>query len=86
VVIIDAEPGDESFADANRRRGWRPRLEYEGAEHDYVVIPYDKPSPQLHAQIDAAVERRARKTFGVGEEEPLEGRIRMDVIHPFDLT
>jgi hypothetical protein len=86
VVIIDPDPGDDQFAEANRRRGWPPRLEYEGVEHDYVVIPHDRPSPELHAEIDAAVEQRARKVFGVGDEEPLEGRIRTDVIHPLDLA
>ena len=85
VLLTDPDPDDDSFAEANRRRGWPARIEYEGAEHDYVVIPHDGPSAELHAQMDAAVERRARKTLGIGEKATLPGRMETKPVHPLDI-
>jgi hypothetical protein len=85
VTILDPDPDDDSFAAANLKRGWPARLPYEGVMHDYVVIPSDKPHPELNAKVDAAVERRTRKRFGVGEEAILDGRMRVNPIHPLDM-
>ncbi|HLE99707.1 MAG TPA: DUF4238 domain-containing protein [Gaiellaceae bacterium] len=85
LTILDPDPDDDSFAQTNVRRGWPARLRYEGVMHDYVVIPIDRPHPDLHAKVDAAVERRTRKRFGVGEEAALEARMSVNPIHPLDL-
>lgn len=85
VTILDADPDDDSFAEANRKRGWPARLPYEGELHDYVVIPFDRPRPELHARVDEAFERRIRKQLGVGEEAELDGRFSISPIHPLDI-
>jgi Protein of unknown function (DUF4238) len=85
VVLIDADPGDNTFADANMRKGWAPRLLHEGVWHDYIVIPSDRPAPEVHERVDRAVEQRMRKALGIAEDEPLPGGITTKPIHPLDM-
>ncbi len=85
VMLLDVDPEDDSFANENRRRGWPARLSYRGVEHDYVAIPVGEPEPELLRRIDEAVERRARKLLGVGDDVPLPGGARINALHPAEV-
>jgi hypothetical protein len=86
VMMIDPDPEDDSLAMANQRRGWPPRLVYEGVAHDYVVVPSDTPSPEIQALADRVVEERTRKSLGLAEGVRPPGRISTNMIHPWDLS
>jgi hypothetical protein len=86
VAILEPDPDDNTLADANRRRGWPPQLPNERGElRDYIVIPTDRPHPELLALADELTERRARKGAGVGAGESFKGRIINNPLHPLDL-
>jgi hypothetical protein len=76
VALFETDPDDDSLAEANRRRGWPPRLRnHSGELRDYVVIACDKPRPELRAFVDDLVERRARKRAGAALDASFEGRL-----------
>lgn len=76
VIGLEPDPDDSSLIEANLRRRWPPQLlNDQGELRDYIVIPCDKPQPELRALADELTERRARKRAGVGQDEPFEGRI-----------
>ena len=86
ILLLDADPADTSLAEANEAEG-RPRLiEYEGVEHDYVVIPMGENPLEVAAAIDRRVEERARRQLGIPEGQEMPGRIRLDLVDPRDLT
>jgi len=86
VPLLELDPDDDSLAEANSRRGWPPRLpNAQGALRDYIVIPCDKPHPELRRLADELAERRARKRAGVSPDEAIAGRIVHKPIHPLDL-
>jgi hypothetical protein len=86
VALIDRDPDDSSLAEANRRRGWPAHApNAKGGPRDYIVIPADAPHPELWRQADELTERRARKRAGIGPDEPFEGRIRNEPLHPLDM-
>jgi Protein of unknown function (DUF4238) len=85
VALIEADPDDNSLSEANLRRGWPDRLEGKGRMFDYIVIPTDQPHPERRALADTVTERRARKRAGVGADEPFDGRIVNNLLHPLDL-
>jgi hypothetical protein len=87
VILIEPDPDDTSLVEDNRRRGWPPRLPNPlGEPRDYVVIPVDRPYPELWKLADDLAERRARKRVGIGEDEPLVGQITNTPMHPLDLA
>lgn len=86
MLLIDPDPGDDSFARANARRGWPPRLMYEGVAHDYVVVPHDRPAPEIHELVDRVLEERARKRMGLPEGVRPPGQITTGPINPWDLN
>ncbi|HZB34825.1 MAG TPA: DUF4238 domain-containing protein [Gaiellaceae bacterium] len=87
VALLELDPDDDSLAKANRRRGWPPRLRNDSGElRDYVVIPCDKPRPELRAFVDDLVERRARKEAGAALDESFEGRLISKPLHPLEIT
>jgi len=86
ILLLDADPVDTSLAEANEAEG-RPRLiEYEGVEHDYVVIRMGENPLEVAAAIDRKVEERARRQLGIPEGQTMPGRIRLDLVDPRDLT
>jgi hypothetical protein len=87
VALLETDPDDDSLAEANRRRGWPPRLRnHSGELRDYVVIACDKPRPELRAFVDDLVERRARKRAGAALDESFEGRLISKPLHPLEIT
>jgi hypothetical protein len=86
LVYFEADPDDTLLAEQNLRRGWPDRLEHNGRLLDYVVIPIDKPHPELRALVSATIERRARKQAGLRDDEPLDGRVVTKFHHPRDLA
>ena len=86
INLIEPDPDDDSLARENARRGWPEQLEGNGKTYDYIVIPTDRPHPELRARADELTERRARKRAGVGADEPFEGRIINNLLHPHDLA
>jgi Protein of unknown function (DUF4238) len=87
VVLIAADPEDNTLVEMNlRKRGYPPRLQDQGRVFDYIVIPSDKPHPDLWTLAEEVAERRARKRLGVRPDEPLEGRIASELRHPLDLA
>ena len=79
-------PDDSSLAEGNRRRRWPAQLpNAKGELCDYIVIPGDRPNAKERALADELTERRARKRAGVGPDEPFEGRIINEPLHPLDL-
>ena len=53
VALLEPDPDDDSLATANLRRGWPPQLRNEQGELcDYIVIPTDKPHPDLRKLAD----------------------------------
>ena len=87
VVLLEPDPADDSLAEENRRHHWPARLwDQNGELQDYVVIPLDEPHPDLLARVDELVEQRARKRAGVGPDDPLEGRITSEQVHPLDIN
>jgi hypothetical protein len=86
VALLELDPDDNSLAEANIRRGWPPQVRKEGELRDYIVIPYDKPHPELWRLVDELTEWRARKHAGVGPDEPFEGRIVNNPLNPLDLS
>lgn len=86
VVGLEPDPDDRSLIEANLRRGWPPQLLTDRGElRDYIVIPCDKPHPELRALADKLAERRARKRDGGDLSEAMEGRLVHNPIHPLDL-
>jgi hypothetical protein len=86
VVLLDRDPDDNSLAEENIRRGWPPWLSDEaGDPHDYMIIPSDKPHPELLARVEDLTEQRARKRAGAGPDEPFEGGLTSIELHPFDI-
>lgn len=86
VVGMEPDPNDTSLIEANLRRGWPPQLaNNQGELRDYIVIPCDKPHPELRALVDRLAEQRARKRAGIDPEEPIEGRLIHNAIHPLDI-
>lgn len=82
TILLEPDPDDNSLAEANVHRGWPPYMPNERAEPcDYIVIPNDKPHPELRALADNLTERRARKRAGVRPDEPFEGRIINHPLH-----
>jgi hypothetical protein len=87
VALLEPDPDDTSLIDANRRRGWPPQLPNDRGElRDYIVIPCDTPHPELRAYADELAERRARKRAGVAADEPIEGHLIHNAIHPLDIS
>lgn len=86
VALLEPDPDDNSLAEANIRRGWPPQVRKEGEVRDYIVIPSDKPHPELWALADELTERRARRRAGVGPDEPFEGRIINNPLHPLTFS
>jgi hypothetical protein len=86
VVLLDPDPTDDSLANANTRRGWPPRLVYEGVAHDYVVVPHDRPAPEIQELVDRIVEERARKSMGLPKGVRPPGQITTATINPWDLN
>lgn len=86
VALIEPDPDDTSLADENRCRGWPAHVRNaNGALRDYIVIPADAPNPELWKRSDELTERRALKRAGIGPDEPFEGRIRNEPLHPLDI-
>ena len=86
VALLEPDPDDRSLIDENVRRGWPPQLRNEeGQVRDYIVIPCDKPHPELRSRADELAESRARKSAGVGPDDPVEGRIMHKPIHPLQV-
>lgn len=86
VALLELDPGDGSLADANLRRGWPPQLQNpQGELRDYIVIPCDKPHPELRRRADELSELRARKRGGASPNEEIVGRILHKPIHPLDV-
>jgi hypothetical protein len=74
VVLIEADPDDNSLIEMNlRKRGHPPRLRQQGRVFDYVVIPSDQPHPELWALVEEVAERRARTRAGSGLTNRLNG-------------
>jgi Protein of unknown function (DUF4238) len=85
VIGLEVDPDDDSLARRNERLGYPGRLiDADGVEHDYIVIPIDEPHPELHRLADEAAERRARKRAGLADDEPIEGRLIHEAVHPLD--
>jgi Protein of unknown function (DUF4238) len=86
VALLERDPDDTSLADANRRRGWPAYVRNANGElRDYIVIPADRPHPELRKQADELSERRARNRAGIGPDEPFDGRIHNEALHPLDM-
>lgn len=50
-----------------------------------IVIPDDKPHAELWKLADEPTERRGRKRAGIGPNEPVEGRIINQPLHPLEI-
>ncbi|MGA2163217.1 MAG: DUF4238 domain-containing protein [Solirubrobacteraceae bacterium] len=86
VFLLDPDPDDKSLGNENLRRGWPPMLPNDkGEPRDYIVIPVDKPHPELWKRANELTERRARKRAGVGPDDVLEGHIINIPLHPLDV-
>lgn len=77
VFLFEPDPDDETFAEENRRRGWPGQLYDQGGLRDYVVIPIDRPHPEIHQRVDETVEARARKRLGTEDGGSLRAAIRV---------
>jgi hypothetical protein len=85
VYGFEVDADDDSLAARNARLGYPRRLvDGDGIEHDYIVIPVDKPHAELHALADEIAERRARRRAGVADGEPVEGRLIHRAVHPLN--
>jgi hypothetical protein len=85
VYGFEVDPDDDSLAARNERLGYPRRLlDADGVEHDYIVIPIDKPHPELYALADEIAERRARERAGVPDGEPIDGRLVHKAVHPLN--
>lgn len=81
VALLEIDPNDDSLAEENRERGWPPHLPgSDGEPRDYLVIPTDKPQPELRRRADELAEQRARKRLGTAP-----GKMTHRYIHPLDL-
>lgn len=86
VPLLELDPDDDSIANANVRRGWPPQLRNsQGEFRDYIVIPCDKPHPELRRLADDLAEQRARKRAGVSPDEEIAGRIVHEPVHPLEV-
>jgi hypothetical protein len=86
VPLLELDPDDDSLAEANLRRGWPPQLpNAQGELRDYIVVPCDKPHPELRRLADELAERRGRKRAGVSPDVEIGGRIVHKPIHPLDV-
>lgn len=61
VMLIEADPDDESLARANAARGWPPWLPVEGRPHDYVVVESGTNAVDQQVRLTQLAARRARK-------------------------
>lgn len=87
VALLEPDPDDSSLAEANLRRGWPAHLRNESGDlRDYIVIPDDKPHAELWKLADELTESRARKRAGIGPNEPVEGRIINQPLHPLGIS
>ncbi len=84
LVLLEPDPDDDSLADEHRRKGWPPQVRKDGELRDYIVIPSDKPHPELRALADELAEKRARKRAGIGPNAPIEGRLIHEQIRPLE--
>ena len=76
VIGLELDPDDPQLTDENRKRGWPAYLPgRDGSPLDYIVIPADRPHPELRRRADELAESRARKRLGLGPDEPADGRI-----------
>jgi hypothetical protein len=86
VVLIEADPDDNSLVEMNlRKRGYPAQLQDQGRVFDYVVIPTDAPHPELWALVEEVAARRGRKRASIGRDD-VEGQIVSELLHPLDLT
>lgn len=86
VALIEADPDDNSLVERNlRKRGYPARLHDQGRVFDYVVIPSDKPHPELWALVEGVAARRARKHREVRPDKG-EGQSVSVLRQPLDLT
>lgn len=86
VVLIEADPDDNSLVKMNlRKRGYPARLQDQGRVLDYVVIPTDEPHPELWALVEEIAERRGRKRASIGRNDVEEPDVSQ-LLHPLDLT
>jgi Protein of unknown function (DUF4238) len=85
VALLEPDPDDSSLAERNIQRGWPGQLTHDGTLRDYIVIPADAPHAELWTLADETTERRARKRAGIGDDEPFEGRIINNMLHPTEL-
>jgi len=68
VILIEAEPSDDSLARANLARGWPARLPDDGRMSDYVVIwPDDPDAIRRWREVDELARRRAARKLGSEE-------------------
>lgn len=86
VALLEPDPDDDSLIRANLSRGWPPQVpNASGVLHDYVVIPTDEPHQEQWELVDKLAERRARKRAGVGPNDPFEGHVTSNLLHPLDI-
>lgn len=86
VALIELDPEDDSLARENQRRGWPAHLRGDdGRGYDYIVIPADKPHPDLHRRADELAEARARKRAGIDPDVRIDGSISTRLVHPLDI-
>lgn len=85
VYGFELDPDDNSLAHRNERLGYPPQLiDQAGEPHDYIVIPIDGPHPELRALADEVAEHRARKRAGIADDQPIEGRLIHEAMHPLN--
>lgn len=83
VFLVEPDPDDDSLIKENLRRGWPRQLPNEQDQLcDYIVIPTDRPYPELQRRADELAESRARKRLRLGPDEPLDGQLVNAPVHP----
>jgi hypothetical protein len=80
VVVLEADPADDSLSEAHRRRGWPPYLVVDGERHDYVVIGPDGDPVGTMERTTEIVKERARRALGLGPDDPLPGEPGFDPV------
>jgi Protein of unknown function (DUF4238) len=58
VIVVQAHPADNRFAQANVRRGWPARVPIRGAPHDYRVLDADENPVDVCLEMAGAAVRR----------------------------
>lgn len=81
IVLLEADPSDDSLANAHRRRGWPPYLHVDGQRHDYVVIGPEGDPVGTMERTSEIVKARARRALGLGPNDPLPGEPGFDPVN-----